>query len=219
MASRLEFRIHSVKCVDETNGSFAERFGNDEIFLGGHNILQNGETAPIRPRSIYPHFDDGDIKVFEPPMVFHTFALGNAYPQEFGIGMTLIEQDQGGMVDAVTVIANRVEEEVKKRLPGAKAQREADAARAAAASAGAAPAVLAPILKYALSAAAPAIIDWVKKKFIGAFADDVFQPQHAVVAISSASHAWSGSATSARSTARASDHQGTYEIVYDWKLV
>ena len=47
MASRLEFRTHSVKRVDETNGSFAERFGNDEIFLGGHNVLQNGETAPI----------------------------------------------------------------------------------------------------------------------------------------------------------------------------
>jgi hypothetical protein len=40
-----------------------------------------------------------------------------------------------------------------------------------------------------------------------------------VVAISGSSHTWSGSATSARSTVRAADHQGIYEIVYDWKLV
>lgn len=219
MATKLEFRIHSVKCVDETNGSFAERFGNDEIHLGGHAILQNGETTPISPRPIYPHFDDGDIKVFDPPMVFHTFALGTGFPQEFAMGLTLIEQDQGGMVNAVKLIADRVEEEVKKRLPGARDHRDADVARATAAHAGVAPAVFVPVLKYAVAAAAPAVIDWVKKKVIAVFADDVFQPQHAVTAVSSSSHTWSGSTTSARSTARATDHQGTYEIVYDWKLL
>lgn len=35
MSTQLNLRIHQVKCVDETGGRWAEKFGNDEIYLGG----------------------------------------------------------------------------------------------------------------------------------------------------------------------------------------
>ena len=80
-----------MKCIDETNGAWAERFGNDEIWLGGYSIASNGNTQPIAPWEVYAHFDDGDIKVFEPPRVFHTFALAPVgFPQELGLGLVLV---------------------------------------------------------------------------------------------------------------------------------
>jgi hypothetical protein len=218
MASTLQFRVHTVRCVDETGGQYAERFGNDEIHLGGHSILQDGTTSPIHPFSVYPHFDDGDVKVYDPPRVFHEFALGASFPQEFGIGMTLIEKDAGGMVDAVRKIADKVGEEVQKRLESAKAARKADMTRKAASEDGRTRA-LGPVLSYAIAAAAPYVIDWVKRTIISAFSDDIFQPQHATVMIPSASFDWSGSPSSAISTAVFRDHSGVYYVTFDWNLV
>ena len=73
MSQQISLRVHSVKCIDETNGAWAERFGNDEIWLGGYTISSTGDTQPIAPSEVYAGFDDGDVKVFEPPRVFHTF--------------------------------------------------------------------------------------------------------------------------------------------------
>ncbi len=217
MASQLQFRILKVKCVDETGGRFAEKFGNDEIFLGGHHIMKDGTTTGINPFSVYPHFDDGDVKTFSPPRVFHTFALAANYPQEFGMGMTLIEKDAGGMVTAVKKIAEKVEVEIKKRLPHAQTARTAD--RAVATDTEGRARALPPLLAYAISLAAPHIIDFVKQVVINAFADDIFQPQHATIEIPSAAFTWSGSPNSAAKTVTFKNHSGIYELTYDWNLV
>ncbi len=216
MASILQFRVHSVRCADETGGQYAERFGNDEIYLGGHWILQDGTTAAISPFSVYPHFDDGNVKVFDPPYVFHEFELGATFPQEFGMGMTLIEKDGGGMANAVQRIADKVGEEVRKRLDAGQAARKADMARATSAKV---QPRLAPVLAYAISAAAPFVIDFVKRKLMAAISDNVFQPQHATVEIPSADFTWSGSPTSAQQSVEFRDHSGIYQLVFDWNLV
>lgn len=219
MASILQFRIHRVRCVDETGGQYAERFGNDEIYLGGHSILGDGSTAAIAPFSVYPHFDDGDVKVFDPPRVFHEFELGPTFPQEFGIGMTLIEKDGGGMADAVRKIADKVGEEVRKRLDTAQAANKADMARMSKMSGADVKPRLNPVLATAISYAAPYVIDFVKRKLMAAVSDDVFQPQHATMLIPSASFSWSGSPTSAQQSVVCRDHSGVYQLVFDWNLV
>jgi hypothetical protein len=131
--------------------------------------------------------------------------------------MTLIEKDMGGMVEAVKKITEKVEEEIKKRLPAARSARSSDLARVAEGDAQAR--ALPPLLAYAISLAAPYIIDFVKKFIIAAFSDDIFQPQHATVVIPSASFNWSGSPTSAMKTVTFRDHGGIYELSYDWNLV
>ena len=54
MANRLtsqqvSLRVHSVKCIDENNGAWVERIGNDEIWLCGYSISATGDTAVIAP--------------------------------------------------------------------------------------------------------------------------------------------------------------------------
>ncbi|MDT7838267.1 hypothetical protein [Aquabacterium sp. OR-4] len=209
MASALQLRIHSVRCVDETGGRFAERFGNDEIYMGGHAMLGDGSTSVVPAFSVYPHFDDGDIKVYNPPRVFHTFALGPSFPQEFAVGLVLIEKDAGGMSDAIKRIADKVETEVRKRLEQPAAMvRQAEGQRA-----------LSPLLAQALAYAAPYVIDYVRKKLMGAISDDLFQPQHTTVSIDSANFSWSGSPSSAVKTLTFRDHDGVYQVACDWNLV
>lgn len=208
MATKLSLRVHRVKCVDETGGRWAEKVGNDEIYLGGFAVTnQNGDTVKIDPVSIYSDFDDGDVKVFNPPMVFHTVTIPNSgdWPKTFAIGLILIEKDAGGMVGAVTKITDFFETELKKKL-------------AQPAVAGAAPLIAGALLKYAIIAIAPTVISYVKQKIVSVFSDEIFMPNMATVDISSANFTWSGSTDSAQKTIEFRDHGGIYQVTYDWKL-
>jgi hypothetical protein len=208
MLTQASLRIHSVKCVDETNGQYVERFGNDEIWLGGYTIAANGSTQVVAPWPVYPHFDDGEIKVFEPPRVFQSFALGvGGFPKEFGVGLVLVEKDNGGMGDAIAECA---------RI--AQAQIQAQLARRPAATPGAAP-LLVSALKWAISVVAPVILAEVKRRVLAAYNDDIFPPQHATLFLAKPNFSFSGSSASARSTVRFQAHQGIYELTYDWLLV
>jgi hypothetical protein len=216
MSKKLTLRIHAVKCIDETNGKYVEKLGNDEIYLGGHHVLADGATNSIAPKLVYAHFDDGDVKTFDPPWDFHAFTVGAKFPAEFAVGLTLVEKDEGGMTQAIKVIADQVEIEVKKRLPEARAKQEAKMAELKSGGREG-PALLLPILKEALKVAAPYILAFVKNKVMKGIKDDVFPPEHVSMLIPNANHSWAGAKTSARSTVTSRGHGGCYAITYDWK--
>ena len=157
LSQHLRLRIHSVKCSDETNGAWAERIGNDDIWLGGYTIAANGSTQVIAPWSLYAGFDDGDIKVFDPPRVMHRFALGAPGAQEFGIGLVLVEKDNGGMVAAITAIARLVQAQLQEQL-----QAQLAAAKAARTLPSAAAGLAVELLKWLLAAACPAILQGLR---------------------------------------------------------
>lgn len=208
MSQQISLRVHSVKCVDETNGAWAERIGNDEIWLGGYTIAANGDTNPIAAWEVYANFDDGDVKVFEPPRVFHTFTLSPVgFPQEVGLGLVLVEKDNGGMTGAIQAIAKLVSEQLKATLP--RAPRPVP---------GAAAGVALAVLKWALPIIAPIVEREVKRRIMAAYDDDVFQPQHVTLSITGLNMRFSGSTTSARNTLRFRDHDGIYELNYDWQI-
>ena len=210
MSQKISLRIHSVKCIDETNGAWAERIGNDEIWLGGYTISTNGDTQVIAPWEVYAHFDDGDLQVFEPPRVFHTFALAPVgFPQELGLGLVLVEKDNGGMTDAIKAIAKLVQDKLKATLATPPSSRLPP---------GAAGGVAVALLKWALTVIGPIVADEVKRRIMAAYNDDVFQPQHVTLSVSGPNMLFSGSTTSARSTLRFRDHDGIYELTYDWQV-
>jgi hypothetical protein len=107
-------------CGSAGPGAWAERFGNDEIWRGGYRIAGHGDTQFIAPWEVYVHFDDSDLKVFDPPRVFHTFRPSPVgWPHELGLGLglvlVLVEKDSGGMTDAIEVIA----EAIRRRIMAA----------------------------------------------------------------------------------------------------
>lgn len=221
MSTKLSLRIHRVTCIDETGGKLAEGIGNDEIYLGGFAVNDKAETTEIKPVSIYPHFDDGDSKVFNPPKIFHTFPLPNAWgtePKGFGIGLVLIERDTGrDFSPAITKltefakkkIAEKLEEEKKKRAEKKKEEEKKSKLAGA---------VLTPLIIAAIKYAAPYIIDFAKRQLIRGLRDEVFLPQEATIAITSPSHTWSGSKDSVEKTVHFREHGGHYTVVYDWQL-
>lgn len=216
MSKQLSLRVHKVTCRDETNGKYVEMVGNDEIYLGGFAVNEKAETVQISPVSIYPHFDDGDVKVFNPPKVFHTFQMPTTgdWPKTYAVGLILIEKDAGGMVSAVKKITDFAKAKILEELAKEKKKAEAKVNPGIVGSL-----ALGPILLEALKAALPYILDFVIGKIMGAFADDVFKPQLATIQIPKADFNWGGTNDSAEKTVTFRDHSGIYDLTYDWRLV
>ncbi|MBC7774276.1 MAG: hypothetical protein H7246_02470 [Phycisphaerae bacterium] len=216
MSTKLQLRIHRVKCVDETNGQWVEKFGNDEIFLGGFAVDEKAQTTEIKPFSVYPHFDDGDVKNYSPPRVFHTFPLSGAgeWPRTFGIGLVLIEKDAGGMAEAVNKITSFAKGKILEELAKEK-KKNTDKKNQVQGFLGLS---LGALLLLAIKAAAPYILDYVIKKIMAAFDDEIFKPEIATIDLPSANHNWSGALDTVEKIARFKDHGGIYEVTYDWAL-
>lgn len=194
MATKLSLRIHRVACIDETNGKYMEKIGNDEICLGGLALNNQGETIKIPPFSVYPHFDDGDVKAYNPPKIFYTFPLtasGN-WPKGFGITFILIEKDAGGMEAAVAAIADASKNYLATHFKAL---------------------VLSP---PTIPSPKPPLPDL--RRLLPTFKDDVFYPQFVSLSIPGPSFSWSGSLDSVEKTVNFRDHGGHYALTYDWLL-
>lgn len=195
MGTKLTLRVLRVKCVDETNGKWVEKIGNDEIYLGGFAIKNNGDTSPISPTSIYPSFDDGDVKVFNPAKAFYTFSSLTTFPKEFGVGLILIEKDNGGSKEAMTSISEKAQLLLKGSLPA-----------------------VGGVLGAAIGLVISPLLSWISNTIIAGLKDDLFPPQIAKIKIPSKDFTWSGSNHSAEKTIKFVGHQGVYELTYDWQF-
>lgn len=199
MGTKLSLRIHRVKCVDETGGRWVEKIGNDEIYLGGFSIMPNGDTSPISVIPIYPHFDDGDVKVFNPPKHFFTFSVPQTFPADYGIGLVLIEKDNGGGASsAILQITQKAQELIKDKLPIPAAGG---------------------ILGTVLTTVAAPLLSYILGRIVAGIRDDLFPPQMVAVSLTNSNHSWFGSNNSTEKTLRVSGHGGIYELTYDWEFV
>src|SRR5262249_46693998 len=81
--TKLELRIHKVKCLDETDGFLGTEAGADEIAMGGTEVDETGDTRKIAPFDVLnavdgngkaiSAFNDNDEKVYSPPSRFTAF--------------------------------------------------------------------------------------------------------------------------------------------------
>ena len=218
MATNLSLRIHSVKCVDETGGSWAERIGNDEIYLGGFVIDAAGNTKKVSPMSIYPHFDDGDIKRFDPPRVFATFNLtGTAWPRNCIAGFLLFEKDSGDMSSATQKIYEKVVEEMerKKQQMGVGARV---GGRVLTADGGETSTEEPSLGSVIWNITKEIVYNYIKTKITAGLADELFPLQEAAVTLLSPDHTWNGSNASPVAMVEFRAHDGVYQLFYDWQL-
>ncbi len=209
MSSQITLRIHSVKCVDETGGKWAEKVGNDEIALAGFGIDANSETVFVNRFGVYAHFDDGDIKTYAPPRNFITLALNpnGPFPQTCVAGFFLAEEDGGeDFGSKAMAIYEKVREEVTKQKQAASLV-PAGAARLASPAAAA-------IWEFSRSVVYP----WAKAKILNAMKDDIFPPTDTMVTIPTPGFTWDGSTVSPPAAVEFRGHDGIYLLTYDWVL-
>ena len=107
----LHFKISSVKCIDETD---PEWLGSDKIAIGGAATNDKGVSTKVSNRNVGSNFDDGDIKSFNPDLLFKRFVLDNNYssPKEFLVIPFLAEIDNGGFSEFLDKAYNSIKDNV-----------------------------------------------------------------------------------------------------------
>jgi hypothetical protein len=208
MNNKISLRIHSVKCVDETGGSFVERFGNDEIALSGFGIDAAANTVQVKPFDIGSNFDDGETKRFSPPRRFVTLNIPKTFPATFSVGFLLAEKDNGDFGSKVGKIFAKVTEEIEKKK---KEEVQKKGRTGSAALTGAEIAVIWELAK-------PFVFSFVKDKIIGAANDDIFPLQDVSVTVPSADFTFAGGKDSQDFSVEFRGHGGVYRMTCDWQL-
>ena len=119
--TKLELRIHKVRCDDETNGFLGSEAGSDEIDLGGTTVDESGDTHKVSPFRVASFGSDGDQKVFSPPRRFTFFNLteGTDFPKGYVATLVLAEIDSGGFNDFLKKLMEKVRERVIAYLTAA----------------------------------------------------------------------------------------------------
>ncbi|MEU9898013.1 hypothetical protein ACIBCS_14485 [Streptomyces phaeochromogenes] len=196
---KLELRIHRVKCLDETS-----EWGSDEIHLAGTSVDESGDTLKIGQFKVRS-FDDGDVKVYDPPRRFHWFGLdeGTRYPKSYFVTLVLAEVDWGGLADYVGALLDLIKKKVTAYL--------------AAAIGGAIGASGGPV-GILIGMAVGAAVGWVFDQLKGLFGDEVFKPVTVNAVIPSLTGRWAGRPFTAPAVADYRGHGGHYQLTYDWRM-
>jgi hypothetical protein len=209
--SRLVLQIHSVKCLDETNGKYMERIGGDEIVLSGIAVDAGGHARRVPTMKVGYFRKDKEVKQFSPARELASFDLSNGpdFPRTFKTYLVLVERDEGGgfgpMVDRLVARVN----DGKSVGPVGDGQTgvfsERDIRR-----------VLTAAAKGDHVALAKAIGGTIKIKL----GDDIFPPQLVERKLGSATALFSGGRpTTGPEKVSERAHGGRYEITYSWRLV
>ncbi len=210
----LKFRLHEVKCVDETNPEWP---GDDEIGMGGVAQAPTGNPVTIPEFRVGNSFDDGDRRVYSPVKVLHTFSLsGLTYPADFAVFVALAEKDNGGLSDFIRELWEAVKDHVGTimSLIGGAAGAAVGAWIGGSVGTAITPA-LGTIIGIVLGAIVGALVGWL----IGAIKDDIFEPQLAAIQLSHSNATFSGGATvSPTQTLTFEDHGGRYNVKYSWEI-
>lgn len=208
--TRLALRLHQVKCVDETNGFLGSEAGDDEIKLGGVAIDPSGNVDEVEPFMVRDDFDDGEVKTYSPPKVFHTFDIGggNVWPKSFFGTFVLAEADMGGINDFVDKLVDKIEDKVSEILA------EAVGGAIGGVVGGIIGGPLGVIVGMAVGAIVGMVFDWLKS----AWSDDVFEPRTVQVQLPSADATFNGSTHGGNLNVGFKGHGGEYRITYDWLL-
>lgn len=211
----LHFRLHKVKCIDETNPEWP---GDDEIAMGGTAVPPSGNPTKVPEFMVRDDFDDGESKTYAPPRVLKSFSLDNvSYPADFLMVLAMAEKDNGGLSQFLQDLWEAIKDEVTAIIAAVSAAAGAAIGGAIGGSIGTA---LGGPLGTIIGAVAGAILGALVAWIIAAVKDDIFTPQSAAVHLPKANATFAGGAlTSPQFSLDFRDHGGHYRLWYTWQLI
>lgn len=119
MSTTITLFVPRVYCADETTGSFRERFGNDEMYLGavyvGVSADKSFDVRIVRTRSVGDNFDDKETSNWN--RALFSFDLGDPavhpFPKAVLASLVLAEHDAGnGRNDFLETVASKFREKL-----------------------------------------------------------------------------------------------------------
>ncbi|MCP3939633.1 MAG: hypothetical protein GY708_30180 [Actinomycetia bacterium] len=208
VTDKMEFWLHRVKCIDETNPEF---WGNDEIAIAGIEIDENGDTKKIGEQRVGSGFKDGRSRRYVRKFTwFNMRENGNNWPKSYSVSLLLAEKDNGGFSKWLDGVWKKVRDKVKEAVAKAVAKL--------------AESYIGPALARIVGQAAAWIVDVFAGWLIKALKDDVFPPFTARVTTPSMSARWNyangrwGNPSSGRRLAYFNGHGGRYSVEYEWRF-
>ena len=226
--SRIALRVPRVRCVDETGGKFAEKFGNDEMYLGAVYVLINANKSftvtTTGAKLVGNNFDDGETVNWNRDLF--NFDLGDhgvlPYPKAVVAALVLAEHDAGNGRNA---FLEKMAAEFGVKLRAANLDDIINRSTARVASGGGAavaPAAVPVFVVEALKEFAKETIKEIGKKLISTASawvgDDIFEPQQKSLDIPSANHTWNGQRQTPEEVVRFVGHKGIYDVSMFWRL-
>ena len=205
--TKLEMRIHRVKCVDETGSGPFGNIGNDEIDLGGSGVDETGDVHLIPKFRAGSNFDSGEHIDFTPPRSFTTFDLreGTAFPKSYFVMLVLAEIDNGGLSSFITKLVQKVKEKVRDAL-----------IKAAGDLVGTSGGPIGILIGIVAGEVVNRVFDFIGRLW----GDDVFPPVMTSVSIAALTARWPGGKTdSPQGVATFKWHGGHYRVAYDWRML
>jgi hypothetical protein len=210
VSKNLLFKVHRVKCVDETNPEWP---GSDEIAMGGVALDDKKVESIINEIFVGGNFDDGDVKNYNPAKVLKSFSLssGGTFPKSYAVFLTLAEKDGGGFASFL----NDLYKAIKDKLGAVFAAiGGAIGTAVGAAIGGTVGGPLGILVGAAVGYILGALIDWL----IGIIQDDMFAPQVAISEFGSVNATFNGSLQSPIQTLNYIGHGGYYQVRYSWEI-
>lgn len=211
----LHFRLHKVKCIDETNPEWP---GDDEIAMGGTAVPPVGNPTKVPEFMVRDDFDDGESKTYSPPRVLKSFSLDSvSYPADFLMVLAMAEKDNGGLSQFLQDLWEAIKDEVGIIVAAVGAAAGLAIGGAIGGTVGTAiGGPLGTIIGAVAGAILGALVGWL----ISAIKDDIFTPQSAAVHLPKPNSTFAGGAlTSPQFSLDFRDHGGHYRVYYTWQLV
>ena len=207
----LEFRLHSVKCNDDTR-----ELGRDEINALGVATDDQGNVTKINEFEVRDDFKTGVVKTYSTPKVLKSFNLdGDDYPKEFMVMMDLIEKDSNGTSDFINDLYEAVRDEVDVIIAAIGAAAGAAIGTAIGGAAGTVAGPIGTVIGTIIGLVLGALIGWI----VDAFRDDIFEPIPATLLLPSADATFEGgSLTSPTYSMVFEGFGGEYTLKYSWKI-
>ncbi|GAB3639613.1 hypothetical protein [Spirosoma arcticum] len=215
----LRFRLHQVKCIDETDPEWG---GNDKIGMGGVSINDKGELRKISEFRVGNDFRDGIVKDYLPnPNILRKFPLDDDYakPKHFFVNLFMAEIDNGGfgafLNDAYEAIRNELQVVLSALGAAAGAFIGAEIGGTLGTAIGGPIGTVIGILAGIILGA---LVAWI----VSLSQDDVFTPldeHQSIIVIPDATSDFGGSDTTPVQSMFFRDHGGTYRVNYSWALV
>lgn len=206
----LLFKLHKVKCLDETNPEWP---GSDTIAMGGVTLDDKMVESVISEFRVGSGFDDGDSKSYNPARVLKSFSFGSGgvFPKAYAVFLTIAEKDGGGFASFLAELYEAIKDklgEVFAAVGGA----------IGAAVGGAIGGTLGGPIGILVGAAIGYILGKLVSWIIGIIQDDMFEPQVAMCEFGSIKATFNGSLQSPVQSLYFNNHGGRYQVHYNWEI-
>jgi len=158
-----------------------------------HRRDATGTTVKLAPFSVYPHFDDGDIKEFSPPKTIFTLKVpgGGSFPKTCVAALILAEKDSGDLTTLAQEAFDKATSDMEELRGRGGVWDPPDPGEA--------------------------LRKWVGE--VTGLDDDVFPPQAVTLSVASEDFRWGdGTKLSPETTVEFRGHDGVYCLVFYWEI-